>query len=138
MLDYIYPEEGQRFFTDREHHLGLLELSKTLLADGIRKHLALSGFRRIGKTVILKEFLRRHVWEETSAPGQVDMAYLDLPRLAFTPEAFAAQYIGSILYWLLERGDNLASGNSRGRIEPYLEMISSHDHPSLPGPGSRR
>ena len=121
MLDYIYPEEEQRFFTDREHNLGLLALSKMLLAEGIRKHLALSGFRRIGKTVILKEFLRRHMLEETGTPGQVAMAYLDLPRLAFTPEAFAAQYVGSILYWLLERGDSLASGNSRGRIEPYFD-----------------
>lgn len=24
MLDYIYPEEEQRFFTDREHYLELL------------------------------------------------------------------------------------------------------------------
>jgi AAA+ ATPase superfamily predicted ATPase len=111
MLDYIYPEEEQRFFTDREYHLGLLALSKTLLAEGVRKHLALSGFRRVGKTVILKEFLRRHLLEETDS--QVAVAYLDLPRLAFTPEAFATQYIGSILYWLLERGE--------GKIEPYFD-----------------
>jgi AAA+ ATPase superfamily predicted ATPase len=117
MLDYIYPEEEQRFFTDREHHLELLALSKTLLAEGIRKHLALSGFRRVGKTVILKEFLRRHLLEETD--GQVAVAYLDLPRLAFTPEAFATQYIGSILYWLLERGDTLKG--TGGRIEPYFD-----------------
>lgn len=111
MLDYIYPEEEQRFFTNRERHLELLALSKTLLVEGIRKHLALSGFRRVGKTVILKEFLRRHLLEEVDS--QVAMAYLDLPRLAFTPEAFATQYIGSILYWLLERGE--------GRTEPYFD-----------------
>jgi len=46
MLDYIYPEEEQRFFTNRERHLALLASSRTLLAEGIRKHLALSGFRR--------------------------------------------------------------------------------------------
>jgi hypothetical protein len=100
MLDYIYPEEERRFFTDRQRHLELLGLSKRLLAEGIRKHLALSGFRRVGKTVILKEFLRRHLREETD--GSIAAAYLDLPRLAFTPEAFATQYIGSILYWLQE------------------------------------
>jgi len=111
MLDYIYPEEEQRFFTDREHHLQLLALSKTLLAEGIRKNLALSGFRRVGKTVILKEFLRRHLLQEPDA--EVAVAYLDLPRLAFTPETFATQYIGSVLYWLLERGE--------GKIEPYSD-----------------
>lgn len=133
MLDYIYPEEEQRFFTDREHYLELLALSKTLLAEGIRKHLALSGFRRVGKTVILKEFLRRHLLEETEGLGvspsstlrtspverQVAVVYLDLPRLAFTPEAFATQYIGSILYWLLERGDTLKG--TGGKIEPYFD-----------------
>ena len=75
MLDYIYPEEEQRFFTDREHHLELLGLSRDLLTQGIRKHLALSGFRRVGKTVILKEFLRRHLLPGLDAP--VTVAYLD-------------------------------------------------------------
>jgi hypothetical protein len=136
MLDYIYPEEEQRFFTDREHHLELLALSKTLLAEGIRKHLALSGFRRVGKTVILKEFLRRHLLEETdglgvspsaalrtsSAECPVAVAYLDLPRLAFTPEAFATQYIGSILYWLLEDGIGGRTAHvPLVGIEPYFD-----------------
>jgi len=111
MLDYIYPEEEQRFFTDREHHLALLALSKDLLAQGVRKHLAFSGFRRMGKTVILKEFLRRHLAEESDGP--VAVAYLDLPRLAFTPEAFAVQYIGSLLYWL--------GGREEEKIEPYFD-----------------
>jgi predicted AAA+ superfamily ATPase len=65
VLDYIYPEEERRFFTDREYHLELLALCKTLLTQGIRKRLALNGFRRVGKTVILKEFLRRHLLEKT-------------------------------------------------------------------------
>lgn len=97
-LDYFYPEEEQRLFTNRGHYLALLDLSRELLTQGIRKHLAFNGFRRIGKTVILKEFLRRHWAEQKDSP--VGVAYLDLPRLAFTPEAFAVQYIGSVLYWL--------------------------------------
>ena len=43
MLDYIYPEEEQRFFTNREHTLAVLGLSRDLLGRGVRKHLALSG-----------------------------------------------------------------------------------------------
>lgn len=113
MLDYIYPEEEQRFFTDRERHLALLALSKDLLTQGTRKHLAFSGYRRVGKTVMLKEFLRRHLAEEEA--NRVAVAYLDLPRLAFTPEAFAVQYIGSLLYWLGERNDK--------RIEPYFDPV---------------
>ena len=111
MLDYIYPEEEQRFFTDREHHLELLALSQALLVQGVRKHIAISGLRRMGKTVILKEFLRRNLIEGSQEKRTV--AYLDLPRLAFTPEAFATQYIGNVLYWLLERGE--------GKLEPYFD-----------------
>ena len=112
MLDHIYPEEEQCFFTDREHYLELLGLSRDLLLQGIRKHLALSGFRRVGKTLILKEFLRRHLLQEPGAP--VALAFVDLPRLAFTPEAFATQYIGSILHWLAERDED-------ARIERYYD-----------------
>ncbi len=111
MLDYIYPEEEQRYFTDREHYLGLLALSRSLLAEGTSKHIALSGFRRVGKTVILKEFLRRHL---LAGDEGVAVAYLDLPRMALTPEAFATQYIGNTMYWLLERG--------KGRVEPYFDL----------------
>jgi hypothetical protein len=117
VLNYIYPEEERRFFTNREHHLGLLALSKTLLEQGIRKHLALSGFRRVGKTVILKEFLRRHL--QDGAREKAAVIYIDLPRLAFTPEAFAAQYIGNILYWLVEQ--DAPPANRSARIEPYLD-----------------
>ena len=39
MLDYIYPEEERRFFTNREHILAVLGLSRDLLSQGVRKHL---------------------------------------------------------------------------------------------------
>jgi hypothetical protein len=105
MLDYIYPEEEQRFFTNREHSLAVLGLSRDLLMQGIRKHLALSGFRRIGKTLVLKEFLRRSLQEGSANDCQ--LVYIDLPRLALTPEAFAVQYLGYLLYWI---GDDYRQG----------------------------
>jgi len=98
MLDYIYPEEEQRFFTNREHALAVIGLSRDLLVQGIRKHLALSGFRRIGKTLVLKEFLRRSLQEGSASDCQ--LVYIDLPRLALTPESFAVQYLGYLLFWM--------------------------------------
>jgi hypothetical protein len=97
MLDYIYPEEEQRFFTNRDHTLAVLGLSRDMLVQGVRKHLALSGFRRVGKTLVLKEFLRRNLQESRSS--DFCLVYIDLPRLALTPEAFAVQYLGYLLYW---------------------------------------
>lgn len=111
MLDYIYPEEEQHFFTNREHTLALLGLSRDLLFQGIRKHLALSGFRRIGKTLVLKEFLRRNL--PGSSLEECQLIYIDLPRLALTPEGFAVQYLGYLLYWV----DN----DSQKRVESYFD-----------------
>ncbi len=112
MLDNIYPEEEQRFFTNREHTLALLGLSRNLLAQGVRKHLALSGFRRVGKTVIMKEFLRRCLQGDGSE-AEVAVAYLDIPRLSCTPETFSVQYLGYLLYWL--------TGDDASRVEDYLD-----------------
>jgi len=111
VLDYIYPEEEQRFFTNREHTLAVLGLSRDLLGQGVRKHLALSGFRRVGKTVVLKEFLRRNLQPDPG--GDCRLAYIDLPRLALTPEGFAVQYVGYLLYWML--------GDFRQRVESFFD-----------------
>lgn len=111
MLDYIYPEEEQRFFTNREHPLALLGLTLDLLIQGVRKHLALSGFRRIGKTLVLKEFLRRNLPESLS--GDCRLVYIDLPRLALTPESFAVQYLGYLLYWV--------EHDLQKRVESYFD-----------------
>src|SRR4030042_267957 len=130
MLDYIYPEEEQRFFTNREHTLAVLGLSRDLLAQGVRKHLALSGFRRVGKTVVLKEFLRRSL-----QPGSADdcrLVYMDLPRLAFTPEAFADQHL------LLELAFNApemyaqASGQRVMLIlDEFPEILALNNYPQI-------
>lgn len=107
MLEYIYPSEERFLFTDREHFLALLDLSRDLLTQGIRKHIAISGFRRIGKSIIMKEFLRRSL-EKNSTENDVIIAYLDIPRLSRTPETFAMQYLGYLMYWLTDGGDGHA------------------------------
>lgn len=111
MLDYIYPEEEQRYFTNRDHILAMLGLTYDLLMQGVRKHLALSGFRRVGKTLILKEFLRRNL--PKSLTDHCRLVYIDLPRLALTPEAFAVQYLGSLLYWM--------ENDFQKRVESYFD-----------------
>jgi len=107
MLDYLYPIDERTLFTDREHLLGLLELSAVELQQQRRKHLALLGLRRIGKTLILKEFILRWLQRPTppGAPPVIPV-YLDLKRLGLSPESFAVEYIGAVLY--------LVSGEGRG------------------------
>ena len=99
MLNYLYPTDERTLFTDRQYHLGLLEMCRTELEAGRRKHLALIGLRRIGKTLILKEFILRLLQQTGNSPSVIPI-YLDLQRMGLSPEFFATEYIGAALYWL--------------------------------------
>jgi len=115
MLDYLYPVDERALFTDRDYFLGLLEMCCTELQQERRKHLALLGLRRIGKTLILKEFILRWL-QQPAAPGVIPVLpiYVDLTRLGLSPESFAVEYVGSALYWFLEKG--------QGRLDDYARL----------------
>lgn len=108
MLDYLYPSDERALFTDRQYHLGLLEMCRTELDTGRRKHLAFIGLRRIGKTLILKEFVLR-LLQQAEDPLPVTPIYLDLQRTRLSPEFFAADYVGAALYWFHVYGQSRAS-----------------------------
>jgi len=114
MLDYLYPADERQLFTNREYHLSLLEMCRAELEAGRRRHLALIGLRRIGKTLILKEFILRSL----QRPGDLLVlpVYLDLQRIGLSPEFFATSYIGTVLYWFKERG--------KGRPDSYLDVAT--------------
>ncbi|MBI2863704.1 MAG: hypothetical protein HYX94_03990 [Chloroflexi bacterium] len=42
-LGLFYPESQQRLFTDREYHLGLLELTRESVLSGAPTHRAILG-----------------------------------------------------------------------------------------------
>lgn len=127
MLDYLYPVDERALFTDRELFLGLLELCATELQQNRRKHLALLGLRRIGKTLILKEFILRWLQRPTPAGAPpVIPVYLDLQRLGLAPESFAIEYIGTALYWFLERGEGRADDYTR--LPVLLRAASALDN----------
>lgn len=118
MLETIYPQEEQRAFTDREYLLALLGLSRDLLLQGTRKHLALTGFRRVGKTLVLKEFIKRLIQENRP---DFKVVYIDLPRLSLAPERFALQYIGYHLYWLSRTGEQ----RPESFFEPSMQLAAA-------------
>ncbi|RMF92198.1 MAG: hypothetical protein D6736_03865 [Nitrospinota bacterium] len=103
MLNYLYPADERALFTDREYLLGLLEMCRSELEAGRRKHLALIGLRRIGKTLLLKEFLLRLLQRANTSPSVLPL-YLDLQRIGLSPEFFALEYVGATLYWFQTRG----------------------------------
>lgn len=106
MLDYIYRPEEQAIFTGRQYELAQLE--RHLLGER-PADLHLSGLRRIGKSMLIKEFIRRHCANPTILP-----VYINMEELSETPEDFAAKFIGWQLYWLYGKGETLPL--------PYLQI----------------
>jgi AAA+ ATPase superfamily predicted ATPase len=111
MLNF-YPLDQQTLFTNREYELAQLTHYRQALGAGPMEHVALFGLRRIGKTLLLKEFMRRTLDESTG----VAPVYMDFATLASSPENFALGYVGQLCYWLLMRGE--------GEVGPFLSAGS--------------
>ena len=101
-MNYFYPLDQQRLFTNRERELAELAHYRQALHGGAAQHVALFGLRRIGKTLLLKEFLRRTLAKDKS----VVPIYMDFSYLSSSPENFSLGYVGQICYWLLARGES--------------------------------
>jgi len=107
-MRYFYPQEQQELFTNRQMELAELAHYRDTLLHGQPEHVALFGPRRIGKTLLLKEFLRQTLEQKIA----VAPAYMDFTFLCSSPEQFAAGYVGHICYWLVTQGGETP--------EPYL------------------
>lgn len=107
-MRYFYPQEQQELFTNRQTELAELAHYRDTLLRGQPEHAALFGPRRIGKTLLLKEFLRQTLEQKVA----VAPIYMDFTFLCSSPEQFAAGYVGHICYWLVTQGGETP--------EPYL------------------
>jgi uncharacterized protein len=95
------------FFTNRVSELTILAQVVEDLLTGRPRHVALFGLRRIGKTLVCQEQMRR-----LRAGSAVIPVYLDLQDLASSPELFAQRYVGLSCFWAVEHG--------LGPTDPYL------------------
>ena len=77
-LTFFYPQSQQILFTDRDYYLSLLDLTRQALLAGRSQHLAFLGPRRIGKTLLIKEFIRRTL--AAAADRACVPVYLDCQR----------------------------------------------------------
>lgn len=79
-------------FVNRSAELAEFDTILARLAEGVRRHVALLGLRRIGKTVLLDELRRRH-------PSRA-IAYLSVDEVISTPQDFvralAAEILGAV------------------------------------------
>ncbi|HNB53333.1 MAG TPA: hypothetical protein PK530_15385, partial [Anaerolineales bacterium] len=96
----FYPPDQQALFTNREYELTQLTHFRQSISPGPAEHTALFGLRRIGKTLLIKEFMRRTQLETPD----IRPVYMDFSTLASSPENFALGYVGGVCAWLLEGG----------------------------------
>ena len=106
LIETIYPAKERKLFTDREAELALLGRNTEHINDGFGKNICFIGLRRIGKSLILKEYLSR------PKQNRIFAVYMDFERLDTTPEFFASQYVGQIVRWFID-DENIA---------PYLDI----------------
>ncbi len=100
-MDTIYPQNLQKLFTNRDYELRFLQHLKAQHRRGNMQHGVLFGLRRIGKTLLLKEFIRRTLAQDKS----IVPVYVDMEEITSSPENFAVGYIGSHCFWFLTRGN---------------------------------
>jgi hypothetical protein len=82
------------------------------MQTGTAEHAALFGLRWIGKTLLLKEFMRRLL----KSGSVVRPVYMDFSTLASSPENFSLGYVGVVCHWILNRGD--------GEAGPFLSAAT--------------
>src|SRR3990172_2605620 len=99
MLDYFYRKDDREIFSGRMRELSLME---GYLLGKRPTDIHISGLRRIGKTMLIKEFIKRHIHDETVLP-----VYINLEEIAETPEDFALKFVGWHIYWHYAKGERL-------------------------------
>ena len=83
-MNYFYPQDQQILFTDRKKELDELNFYRRSLLNGTAEHIALFGLRRMGKTLLLKELIRRTL----SDTPTILPVYLDFSAICSSPENF--------------------------------------------------
>lgn len=96
LLAKIYPKEEQKIFSGRSSYLEYLEKHVSLLKKSQPKNIALVGKRFIGKSFLVKEFIRR--LDKNIVP-----VYLDLEQMPLTPEEFSVAFVAKVLEWHLKK-----------------------------------
>lgn len=99
MLEYFYRKDDQRIFSGRKAELSLME-GYLLSIHPVDIHL--SGLRRIGKTMLIKEFIKRYITDK-----RILTVYINLEEISETPEDFALKFIGWHIYWYYAQGNRI-------------------------------
>ena len=101
MLDNVYPKSMRLLFTNRESELKQLQFYKHELIEGKQKNICILGPRRLGKSMLMKEFILNNKSDKT-----VFMSYVNLEPIVTTPHDFAIKFVGTINHQLFGEEQN--------------------------------
>ena len=85
MNENFYPESEEILFTNRERELETLEFYLEEFLNGTKENVCIFGLRRIGKTIQIREFVKRH--------KEIKSIYLNFEFLFSVPIELSQSFI---------------------------------------------
>jgi AAA+ ATPase superfamily predicted ATPase len=95
MRENFYPESEQILFTNREIELETLEFYLEEFLNGIKENVCIFGLRRIGKTILTREFVKRH--------SEIKSIYLNFEFLFSVPIELSKNFILESAKWFFDK-----------------------------------
>jgi len=95
MNENFYPESEEILFTNREKELETLEFYLEEFLNGIKENVCIFGLRRIGKTILIREFVKRH--------KEIKSIYLNFEFLFSVPIELSQNFILESAKWFFDK-----------------------------------
>jgi len=95
MREKFYPESEQILFTNREIELETLDFYLEEFLNGIKENVCIFGLRRIGKTILIREFVKRH--------SEIKSIYLNFEFLFSVPIELSQNFILESAKWFFDK-----------------------------------
>ncbi len=95
MKENFYPESEEILFTNREKELETLEFYLEEFLNGIKENICIFGLRRIGKTILIREFVKRH--------KELKSIYLNFEYLFSVPIELSQNFILESAKWFFDK-----------------------------------
>ena len=95
MRENFYPESEQILFTNREIELETLDFYLEEFLNGLKENVCILGLRRIGKTIVIREFVKRH--------GEIKSLYINLEFLFSVPIELSQNFVLESAKWFFDK-----------------------------------
>jgi AAA+ ATPase superfamily predicted ATPase len=95
MRENFYPKSEQILFTNREIELESLDFYLEEFLNGLKENVCILGLRRIGKTILIREFVKMH--------GEIKSIYLNLEFLFSVPIELSQNFILESAKWFFDK-----------------------------------